>query len=174
MEHSKVDTGTQWETGDTANASPSQSIVKVKELSLEVETKLVMLANKMLHASYWFLLLGVTFTGLDLAGLARAARVREAAAREGASSILCLVKEEGGATRLVDIARPDTTDEEMGAEQAVRTMASLDSWLEQGVLEAVLGFGRSGIGEGLRKVLDKCRELRWESQGMREQVGSAE
>ena len=40
-----------------------------------------------------------------------------------------------GELRLVDVARPDPEVETMDAEAALRTLVTLDTWLEQGVME---------------------------------------
>ena len=46
--------------------------------------------------------------------------------------------EKGGRVKMADIAKPDYgREEDFTAEYAVRTMATLDTWLEQGVREVV-------------------------------------
>ena len=69
-----------------------------------------------------------------LAAPAHAARAREAACREAAASLLASVVS-CGELRLVDVARPDPEVETMDAEAALRTLVTLDTWLEQGVME---------------------------------------
>ena len=72
--------------------------------------------------------------------------------------------------RLVDIARPDYgKEEDFTVEYAVKTMATLDTWLEQGVMEVLLE-GMSDVDEVLKTVLDKHRDFHWESQSMKEKV----
>ena len=48
-------------------------------------------------------------------------------------------------------------------------MATLDTWLEQGVME-VLVEGLYDVDEVLKTVLDKHRDFHWESQSMKEKV----
>ena len=61
------------------------------------------LANKFLHASYWFLVLGVTFSSKQLEGLARVARRREESSLESAKSLLGTLHK----PNLADIIKPD-------------------------------------------------------------------
>ena len=76
----------------------------------------------------------------------------------------------GGKVRLVDIARPGYgKEEDFTVEYAVKTMATLDTWLEQGVME-VLVEGLYDVDEVLKTVLDKHRDFHWESQSMKEKV----
>ena len=153
----------------TANYNPEAN------LSYDMEVKLCILANQLLHGSYWFLLLDLMFTTkLQLRGLARSARQREAACRESATTIMSWVMEKGGRVRMVDIAKPDCgREEDFTAEYSVRTMANVDSWLEQGVrevLEMVVGKEMEGMEEMLKGVLEKHREFYWDSQAMKNKV----
>ena len=60
----------------------------VYKMALEVAT----LANSFLHASYWFLVMEITFSSRGLEGLTRAAKRREESCREAAGSLLSLLK----------------------------------------------------------------------------------
>ena len=164
-----VDIGTQYV--DEEEMSIQSSIKDVPVLNPEMEVKLGILSNRLLHGSYWFLILDMMFkTKFQLHALAKAARMRDAACRESASSIMSWVKGVGGKVRLVDIARPDYgKEEDFTVEYAVKTMATLDTWLEQGVME-VLVEGLNDVDEVLKTVLDKHRDFHWESQSMKEKV----
>ena len=102
---------------------------------------------------------------LQLLGLARSYRKREAACRESAITIMSLVMDKGGRVKMADISKPDYgREEDFTAEYAVRTMAILDTWLEQGVrevLEMVVGKEVQGMEEMLKMVLEKHRDLHW-------------
>ena len=174
----KVDTGTQHVDGQeisTQTANNNQDA----NLSYDLEVKLAILFNCLLHGSYWFMLLDMMFTTkLQLRGLGRSARKREAASRESATTIMSWVMEKGGEVRMADVAKPDYgREEDFTAEYAVRTMATLDTWLEQEVrvvLETVVGKEVEGIENMLKGVLDKHREFYWDSQAMRNRVFSVD
>ena len=102
-----------------------------------MEVELGILSNRLLHGSYWFLILELMFTTkLELRGLARCAKQREDACRESASSVMSWLMEKVGKVRMADIAKPDYgREKDFTAEYAVSTMATLDTWLEQGVRE---------------------------------------
>ena len=63
------------EKRDVATQTDGEDVVagKVSNMALEVAT----LANCFLHASYWFLVMEVTFSFRGLVGLTRAAKRRE-------------------------------------------------------------------------------------------------
>jgi hypothetical protein len=130
-------------------------------LELEVAT----LANKFLHAAYWFLVLGTTFTSRGLAGLARAARRREASCLESGRSLLGRL----GQPKLADILRPDWGPGE-SSERAVRLMEQLDGWLEAGAaaLEGRPGPGR--LARLLDRILGEQRAFHADSRAMASRV----
>ena len=70
---------------------------------LHIFVQVATLANKFLHASYWFLVLGVTFSSKQLEGLARVARRREESSLESAKSLLGTLHK----PNLADIIKPD-------------------------------------------------------------------
>ena len=169
MTNEKVDIGTQYV--DEQEISIQTPLKHEDTLNSDNEVKLGILSNRLLHGSYWFLVLDMMFTTkFQLNGLARAARQREAACRESAITIMSWVKQKGGRVRLVDIARPDYgREEDFTAEYAMKTMATLDTWLEQGVMQ-VLVEGVKETDDMLREVLEKHREFHWESQSMKDKV----
>ena len=173
-ESDKVDTGTQYvDDQDISTQTTNNNPEAI--LTYDMEVQLGILSNRLLHGSYWFLILDLMFTTkLQLMGLARSARKREAACRESAITIMSWVMEKGGRVKMADIAKPDYgREEDFTAEYAVRTMATLDTWLEQGVrevLEMVLGKEGQGMEERLKMVLEKHRDLHWESQAMKNTV----
>ena len=87
-ESDKVDTGTQYVddqdiSTQTTNNNPEAS------LTYDMEVQLGILSNRLLHGSYWFMILDLMFTTkLQLMGLARSARKREAASRESVITIM--------------------------------------------------------------------------------------
>ena len=83
------------------------------------------LANKFLHASYWFLVLGVTFSSKQLEGLARVARRREESSLESAKSLLGTLQK----PNLADILKPDWDARESTA-RAVQMLELLDQSCE--------------------------------------------
>ena len=80
----------------------------------------------------------------------------------------------GGRLKIADIAKPEYGDEEdFTDEYAVKTIAALDTWLEQGLremLEMVVGKEVEGMEDMLKGVLDKHREFHWDSQAMKNRV----
>ena len=173
-ESDKVDTGTQ-HVDDQDISTQTTNINPEAALTSDMEVKLGTLSNRLLHGSYWFLILYLMFTTkLQLMELARSARKREAACRESAMTIMSWVMEKGGRVKMADIAKPDYgREEDFTAEYAVRTMAALDTWLEQGVREVgemVVGKEVQGMEKMLKMVLEKHRDLHWESQAMKNTV----
>ena len=166
----KIDTSTQYV--DDQDIS-TQTTNNMPEAGLTYE--LGILCNRLLHGSYWFLILDLMFTSkLELRGLVRSAKQREVACRESASSIMSWLMEKGASVKMADITKPDYgSQEDFTAEYAVKIMATLDTWLVQGVreeLEIVVGKDIDGIEEMLRSVLDKHREFYWDSQAMKNKV----
>ena len=94
-----VDCGTQY--SDNGEDIMEDEVVKTRyQVTSEMEVKLSVLSNKLLHGSYWFLLLDVMLTSKwDMAAQARAARMREAVCREAAVNIMTWIKEMGGCLR---------------------------------------------------------------------------
>ena len=167
----KISTGTQY-------VDPKDDSTQTIEAPDIDYFDLLNLANMFLHSSYWFLMLSITLTRLDLTGLAWAAKQKDTICRESAMTILSWVMEKGGRMRMVDIVKPDYgKEEDFTAEYAVRIMANLDTWLVQGVreeMEMVVGKEIEGIEEVLRSVLDKHRGFYWDSQALKNRVFSAE
>lgn len=74
MNAGKVDIGTQYVEDD--DISVQSSIKDIPILNPEMEVKLGILSNRLLHGSYWYLILDVMFkTKFQLHGLAKAARM---------------------------------------------------------------------------------------------------
>ena len=94
----------------TADAQEQQ------DLGLEVAN----LANKLLQSSYWFLVLGLTFSSAGVDILAKAARKRETSYLEAARNLLNTLK----TPKLTDILKPDWTTEDR-PEKAVKMMAKV-------------------------------------------------
>ena len=169
MKVEKIDMSTQYAIEQEI---PTQNNNKQEDVfDTDMEVKLGILSNSLLHGSYWYLVLEIMFTTkFEMNGLARAARLRETACRESAITIMSLVKQKGGRVRLADIARPHYgREEDFTAEHAMRTMATLDTWLEQGVMK-VLVDGVNEMEDILTEMMVKHREFHWESQAMKEKM----
>ena len=168
----KVDTGTQYvDDQDISTQTETNSPI----ISYDLEMQLGILCNRLLHGSYWFLILEMMFTNkLELRGLARCAKQRENVCRESASSIMSWLMKNMATVRMADIAKPDYgMEKDFTAEYAVRTMVSLDTWLEQGVrevVEKVTGQDMEGLEELLKGMLVKHRDLQFETQAMKNKV----
>ena len=151
-DHKKVDTGTQY---DDAKNDSTQTVPDA-----EATKELLELANMFLHSSYWFLMLSITLTRLDLSGLAWAAKQKDMVCREAAMTILSWIMETGGRVELADIARP-RMGENITAEYAVRKWDHVDRWLEretEKMLEKAVEVN-TGMEEMLRKILETIRNL---------------
>ena len=93
---------------------------EVEENRFELELEVATLANKLLHAAYWFLLLGVTLSRRGHEGPAMAVRRRQASSLEAAASLLATMER----PRLADVLKPGWEVED-SADSAVRTMAQV-------------------------------------------------
>ena len=168
----KVDTGTQYvDDQDISTQTGTDSPI----ISYELEMQLGILCNRLLHGSYWFLILEMMFTNkLELRGLAMCAKQRESVCRESASSIMSWMVKNMSTVKIADIAKPDYgREKDFTAEYAIRTMASLDTWLEQGlreVVEMVTEQDMGGLVDLLKSLLGKHRDLLFESQALKNKV----
>ena len=94
-ESDKVDTCTQYVDDQDISAQTTKNNQEAT-LTYDMEVKLGTLSNRLLHGSYWFLILDLMFTtNLQLMGLARSYRKREDACRESAITIMSWVMEKG-------------------------------------------------------------------------------
>ena len=125
------------------------------------------LANKFLHASYWFLVLGVTFSSKKLEGLASVARRREESSLESAKSLLGTLHKPS----LADILKPDWDPRE-STERAVRILELLDEWLEEGVKEVQTKVGGSPdhLACLLSRIGSTVRDFHWDSRAWRSRL----
>ena len=173
-----VETGTQWSDntdGRLVAAEPGEGL-ESGEVQYRVkpglELRLNMLANRLLHGSYWYLLLQIisdsTFGMSER--IIKAARRREEASREAARTIITWLREVGSQVRLVDIARPDHgTEEEFCLENALKTLLTLDIWLEQGLVEVMVEADPE-MEDMLATILNKLRDFHSESKAMKDQI----
>ena len=147
----KISTGTQY-------VDPKDDSTQTIEAPDIDYFDLLNLANMFLHSSYWFLMLSITLTRLDLTGLAWAAKQKDTVCRESAMTILCWIMERGGRVELADIARPRMGGD-LTAEYVVRKWDEVDRWLEkemEKMVEKVEGID-SGLEDMLRNLLEKIR-----------------
>eukprot|EP00091_Calanus_sinicus_P017556 TRINITY_DN37934_c0_g1_i1.p1 TRINITY_DN37934_c0_g1~~TRINITY_DN37934_c0_g1_i1.p1 ORF type:complete len:121 (+),score=43.96 TRINITY_DN37934_c0_g1_i1:125-487(+) len=106
-ESDKVDTGTQY-VDDQDISTQTTNNNQEATLTFDMEVKLGILSNRLLHGSYWFLILDLMFTSkLELMGLAMSARKREAACRESSMTSHVLGVEKEGKVKMADIAKPE-------------------------------------------------------------------
>ena len=150
----KVNTGTQYDDGK----DDSTQTVNAPDFDT---TELSILANMFMHSSYWFMMLSIILTGLDLTGLSWAAKQKDRVCRESAMTILSWIMERGNMVQLVDIARPRLggSNLDLTAEYAVRIWDQLDRWLEKEVeliVEKLVGVD-SVLEEMLRKILETIK-----------------
>ena len=111
-----MDSSTQYVDEQDATTQILEEEQEQQDPSVEVAT----LANKFLHASYWFLVLGLTFSSADLADLARVARKRETSCLQAARNLLDTLK----TPKLADIVKPDWKVVD-GPEEAIMMMGQV-------------------------------------------------
>ena len=145
-----MNAGTQYEDNDASTQTPNL-------LEAETITSILELANMFLHSSYWFLVLSITLTRLDLSGLAWAAKQRDLLCRESATTIYSWILGKGGKVQLADIAVPVLEEKENPtAENLVKKWDQLDKWLETKMEQILLTLGKgddTGLGEMLRNLM---------------------
>ena len=136
--------------------------------SFDLVLELCVLGNKLLHAAYWYLLLEVVLSKDDpLTGLTRELRERGEASRKSAREIFSWLLNNKEMLRLTDIARPDIERLGVSNNYAVRMMALLDKWIEDGVKYIMMSIVDEDLEEILRKMLDRHRSLALDSQDMK-------
>ena len=144
-----MNAGTQYDDNDASTQTPNLP-------EAETITSILELANMFLHSSYWFLVLSITLTRLDLSGLAWAAKQRDLLCRESATTIYSWILGKGGKIQLADIAVP-VLEENPTAENLVKKWDQLDKWLETKMEQILLTLGK-GDDTGLEEML---RNLMW-------------
>ena len=146
-----MNAGTQYDDNDASTQTPNLP-------EAETITSILELANMFLHSSYWFLVLSITLTRLDLSGLAWAAKQRDLLCRESATTIYSWILGKGGKIQLADIAVPVLEEKENPtAENLVKKWDQLDKWLETKMEQILLTLGK-GDDTGLEEML---RNLMW-------------
>ena len=146
-----MNAGTQYDDNDASTQTPNLP-------EAETITSILELANMFLHSSYWFLVLSITLTRLDLSGLAWAAKQRDLLCRESATTIYSWILGKGGKIQLADIAMPVLEEKENPtAENLVKKWDQLDKWLETKMEQILLTLGK-GDDTGLEEML---RNLMW-------------
>ena len=167
------DAGTQTGAKKTAEEDILQVELEVipknflTKYCVSIFVQVATLANKFLHASYWFLVLGVTFSSKKLEGLASVARRREESSLESAKSLLGTLHKPS----LADILKPDWDPRE-STERAVRILELLDEWLEEGVKEVQTKVGGSpdNLASLLSRIGSTVRDFHWDSRAWRSRL----
>ena len=123
-----ISRGTQTEV-NWAGQSGTQTELLYTDTSILVS--MANLANRFLHAAYWFSIVEIVFTSFSnrhLQDLARNVQLRQSASKASAKKLLSHLLARDF-LKLADIAKPDFTAAECSAGKAVKIIAELDQWL---------------------------------------------
>lgn len=86
------------------------------------------LANRFLHASYWFITLNIVFTRAELDSLSRTTELRQSISILSAQNLLSNLLAQNF-LELADIAKPDFSLTECSVNEAVKLIGDIDTWL---------------------------------------------
>ena len=86
------------------------------------------LANRFLHASYWFLTLNIVFTSAELHSISRSVVLRHSISLLTAQNLLSDLLD-WNFLELADIAKPDFSLTDCSVEEAVKIIGEIDNWL---------------------------------------------
>ena len=86
------------------------------------------LANRFLHASYWFLTLNIVFTSTELHSISRSVVLRHSISLLTAQNLLSDLLDLNF-LELADIAKPDFSLTDCSVEEAVKIIGEIDNWL---------------------------------------------
>ena len=123
-----ISRGTQTEDNWTEQ-SGTQTELLYTDTSILVS--MANLANRFLHAAYWFNVVDIVFTSSThhhLQDLARNVELRQSVRRSSAKKLLSHLLARDF-LKLADIAKPDFNVAECSVEKAVKIIAELDQWL---------------------------------------------
>ena len=124
-----VSRGTQTEESNSAGQTGTQTELVYTDTSVLVT--MANLANRYLHAAYWFNVVEVVFTNSSnpiIQDLARNVELRQFASKDSARKILSHLLARDF-LKLADIVKPDMRVEDCSAGKAVKIVAELDQWL---------------------------------------------
>ena len=152
-----VSRGTQTEV-NWAGQSGTQTELLYTDTSILVS--MANLANRFLHAAYWFNIVEIVFTSFSnrhLQDLARNVQLRQSASKASAKKLLSHLLARDF-LKLADIAKPDFTAAECSAGKAVKIIAELDQWLldsSELVLHSAKEKGNLAQVELLKQIVEK-------------------
>ena len=152
-----VSRGTQTEV-NWAGQSGTQTELLYTDTSILVS--MANLANRFLHAAYWFNIVEIVFTSFSnrhLQDLARNVQLRQSASKASAKKLLSHLLARDF-LKLADIAKPDFTAAECSAGKAVKIVAELDQWLldsSELVLQSTKGKGNLAQVELLQQIIEE-------------------
>ena len=126
-----ISRGTQTKEDEVNLAVQSGTQTELLYTDTSILVSMANLANRFLHAAYWFCIVDIVFTSFTnhhLQDLARNVELRQSASKASAKKLLSHLLARDF-LKLADIAKPDFTVEECSAGKAVRIIAELDQWL---------------------------------------------
>ena len=124
-----ISRGTQTEEVNWVEQSGTQTELFYTDTSILVS--MANLANRFLHAAYWFNIVEIVFASFSnrhLQDLARNVEFRQAASKVSAKKLLSHLLARDF-LKLADIAKPDFNAAKCPAGKAVKIIAELDQWL---------------------------------------------
>ena len=125
-----ISRGTQTELS-SADAAQSGTQTELFYTDTSILVSMANLANRFLHAAYWFNMVDIVFsssTSHQLQVLARNVEIRQSVSRASAKKLLSHLLARDF-LKLADIAKPDFNFEECSVEKGVKIVAELDQWL---------------------------------------------
>ena len=152
-----ISRGTQTEV-NWAGQSGTQTELLYTDTSILVS--MANLANRFLHAAYWFNIVEIVFTSFSnrhLQDLARNVQLRQSASKASAKKLLSHLLARDF-LKLADIAKPYFTAAECSAGKAVKIVAELDQWLLDSsdlVLQSTKGKGNLAQVELLQQIIEE-------------------
>ena len=155
-----ISRGTQTEEVNWVEQSGTQTELFYTDTSILVS--MANLANRFLHAAYWFNMVDIVFsssTSHQLQVLARNVEIRQSVSRASAKKLLSHLLARDF-LKLADIAKPDFNFEECSVEKGVKIVAELDQWLldsSELVLDPAKEKGNLAQVELLQQIVEEQR-----------------
>ena len=152
-----ISRGTQTEL-NCAGQSGTQTELFYTDTSVLVS--MANLANRFLHAAYWFNVVIIVFTSSTrhhLQDLTRNVELRQSVRRSSAKKLLSHLLARDF-LKLADIAKPDFNVAECSVEKAVKIIAELDQWLLESselVLDSAKEKGNLAQVELLKQIVEE-------------------
>ena len=122
----------------------------------ELSSSMAILANRYLHASYWYLTLSTIFAKENLVSMKNTVDMRQSVTKDAAKRILANLATHDRLL-LADISKPDFEYEDFSPATAVKTVGELDEWLLSSV-EICLFSAKTKGAEDQVKLLEELIE----------------